>query len=123
MLRQLAFRRQALPRFEDTGFDQSPNLVSNALVKAACGKRPISENLRVAIVDQIEEHVHRNFDREVPTSVIGELVCTKLRDIDEVAYIRFASEYHQFKDVGELVASVRELTMRVKDVKGQDKLF
>ncbi len=92
-------------------------------IQSACGKRPISENIRVGMVDQIEEFVHRNYDREVPTSVIGELVCAKLRDADEVAYIRFASEYHQFKDVGELVASVRELTMRVKDVKGQDKLF
>ena len=92
-------------------------------IQAACGKRPISELVRLSIVDQIEEHLHRTFDREVPSKVIGELVCTKLRDVDEVAFIRFASEYHQFKDVGELVASVRELTNLVKDVKGQDKLF
>lgn len=92
-------------------------------IQAACGKRPISEIVRLSIVGQIEEHVHRTFDREVPSKMIGELVCAKLRDVDEVAFIRFASEYHQFKDVGELVASVRELTNRVKDVKGQDKLF
>jgi len=92
-------------------------------IQAACGKRPISEIVRLSIVDQIEEHLHRTFDREVPSKMIGELVCAKLRDVDEVAFIRFASEYHQFKDVGELVASVRELTNRVKDVKGQDKLF
>jgi transcriptional repressor NrdR len=92
-------------------------------VQAACGKRPISEESKVHLVDQVEEELYRRFEREVPSSVIGELVCQHLRDLDEVAYIRFASEYHRFKDVGELVQELSNLNTRVRDAKEQQKLF
>lgn len=92
-------------------------------INAACGKRPISADIRRGIVEEVEEQVHREFEKEVPSRVVGELVCTKLRDIDEVAYIRFASEYHRFKDLGEVVKEIHEMNNRVKDVKDQRRLF
>ena len=92
-------------------------------INAACGKRPVSADVRRGIVEEVEEQVHREFEKEVPSRVVGELVCTKLRDIDEVAYIRFASEYHRFKDLGEVVKEIHEMSNRVKDVKDQQRLF
>ncbi len=92
-------------------------------VQAACGKRPVPEDARQRVVDEIEEEVFRTYEREVPSAEIGQLVCMKLRDLDEVAYIRFASEHRRFQDVGELEREVKELTSRVKDVKEQAKLF
>lgn len=92
-------------------------------VQAACGKRPIPEDAKSRVVDEVEEAVHREYEREVPSRVIGELVCDRLRNLDEVAYIRFASEYHRFKDLGEMAQEMAELKERVKDVKEQAKLF
>lgn len=92
-------------------------------VTAACGKRPVSDDSKRKLIDGVEEQVHREFDREVHSAIIGNIVCEKLRDIDEVAYIRFASEYHRFKDLGEMEQELAELRGRVKDVKNQQKLF
>lgn len=92
-------------------------------VQAACGKRPIPEQVKERLVDSVEEEVHREFDREVPSAAIGERVMAKLRDLDEVAWVRFASEYYQFKSVEELKQQLKLLDGRVKDVKEQQKLF
>jgi transcriptional repressor NrdR len=92
-------------------------------VSAACGKRPISEEAKQRLVTELEESIYRDFEREVPTEEIGKRVCDKLRVLDEVAYIRFASEYHRFKDAGELAAEIQSLANRVKDVKDQQRLF
>jgi len=92
-------------------------------VQAACGKRPISEEAKQRLVSLVEESVYHDFEREVPSSEIGKRVCERLRVLDEVAYIRFASEYHRFKDVGELAAELQSMANRVKDVKDQQKLF
>lgn len=92
-------------------------------VQAACGKRPIAEDVKERLVDLVEEEIHREHDREVESRQIGERVMVKLRDIDEVAYIRFASEYYRFSKVEDIMAQLQELTARVKDVKEQQKLF
>ncbi len=92
-------------------------------VVASCGKRPIPENLKQQLVDSVEEELHREYDREVPAQVIGERVMSKLRHIDEVAYIRYASEYYQFKSVDELKRQLELLDGRIKDVKDQQRLF
>lgn len=92
-------------------------------VLAACGKRPIAETIKERMVDEVEEELHREFDREVESRVIGERVMAKLRVVDEVAYIRFASEYYQFKSVDELRRQLELLDGHVKDVKEQQKLF
>ena len=59
----------------------------------------MSEDIKENIVSDIEEELHRDYDREVDSSTIGERVMAKLRDTDEVAYIRFASEYYKFRSV------------------------
>lgn len=92
-------------------------------VRSACGKRPIPEELKSQLVDGVEDELHRTYDREVSSRAIGELVATKLRDLDDIAYVRFASEYYQFRNVGEILAQLEELNSRVRDVKEQQRLF
>lgn len=92
-------------------------------VLAACGKRPIAEQAKQALVDEVEEEIHREFDREAPSGAIGEKVMQKLGALDKVAYVRFASEYYQFQNVGEFVEELKELDARPRDVKDQAKLF
>ena len=92
-------------------------------VQAACGKRPIPEDVKEKMVNEIEEWLHREYDREVESSVIVEQVMLRLRDIDEVAYIRFASEYYKFRSVEELRQQLELLDGRVKDSKDQGRLF
>lgn len=92
-------------------------------VQSACGKRPISEEVKEGLVSHIDEDLHREFDREVTSQVIGERVMARLREVDEVAYVRFASEYYQFRSIEELKAQLELLNGRVKDVKDQQKLF
>lgn len=92
-------------------------------IKSACGKRPVPEEAKIAIVDEVEDEIHKRFDREVSSRDIGELVAAKLRDLDEIAYVRFASEYYQFRDVGEIMRQLEELNAHVRDSKHQQRLF
>jgi len=92
-------------------------------VLSACGKRPVSEEVKEHLVDAVEDELNRDFDREVQSREIGERVMGKLRDVDEVAYIRFASEYLKFKSVDDIMKQLEQLNLRVKDVKEQQKLF
>lgn len=92
-------------------------------IRAACGKRPISEEAKIQIVDEIEDELHRMHDREVDSRTIGELVANKLHSIDDIAYVRFASEYYQFRNVGDILKQLEELNSRVRDVKDQQPLF
>jgi transcriptional repressor NrdR len=71
-------------------------------VRKACEKRPIPQGAVEALVDDVETQVHAQGKAEVPTSFVGELVIDRLRDLDEVAYIRFASVYRAFRDVDDL---------------------
>lgn len=92
-------------------------------IHAACGKRKIPATTLSAMIDEIEEELHRQFDREVDTRTIGERVMVRLKDADEVAYIRFASEYYQFRNVDDISRQIQELNARIKDVKNQQSLF
>ena len=65
----------------------------------ACEKRPVSAAALTAAVDDIETSLQNSLDREVTSEHIGELAMEKLKEIDEVAYVRFASVYRQFKDI------------------------
>ena len=65
----------------------------------ACEKRPVSIETLEKIVDEMEFTLQNSPDREVPSERIGELAMEKLKDIDEVAYVRFASVYRQFQDI------------------------
>ena len=77
-------------------FDRS-KILSGLL--RACEKRPVSIETLEKIVDEMEFTLQNSPDREVPSERIGELAMEKLKDIDEVAYVRFASVYREFKDV------------------------
>ncbi|HVU63516.1 MAG TPA: transcriptional regulator NrdR [Phycisphaerales bacterium] len=92
-------------------------------VMAACGKRPISDEAKRKLVDEVEESLFRDFDREAPSRAIGERVMERLATLDKVAYVRFASEYYQFENVGQLVEELKEIEARPREVKDQAKLF
>ncbi|NLJ30245.1 MAG: transcriptional regulator NrdR [Clostridiales bacterium] len=74
------------------------NKLLNGLLRA-CEKRPISLDTLESIVDEIESMLQNSLDREVPSSLIGKYAMDKLKNVDEVAYVRFASVYRQFKDI------------------------
>lgn len=88
-------------------------------LKKACEKRPISINDLEGIVDTIEKKLAGMGIKEIPSSWIGEEVMSSLREMDKVAYVRFASVYRQFKDINEFLQEVRSL-FRQADVPGQD---
>jgi transcriptional repressor NrdR len=75
----------------------------------ACEKRPVSSSKLEQIVDETEAYVVDSPERERTTNEVGELIMTRLKDIDTVAYIRFASVYRDFKDVREFKAELEEL--------------
>lgn len=95
----------------------------SASIHAACGKRKIPAHILSEMIDSIEDELHRQFDREVDTRTVGERVMVRLKDADEVAYIRFASEYYQFRNVDDISRQIQELNARIKDVKNQQSLF
>src|SRR5438874_223039 len=76
-------------------------------LERACFKRPVPENELLRIVDEVEEEVFKKFDREVPSTLIGAMVTDRLRRLDQVAYVRFASVYRQFKTLEELMDEAR----------------
>lgn len=92
-------------------------------IELACGKRPISEADRTHLAEQVEEEIHREFDGEIESIEIGRRVAVRLRDLDEIAYIRFASEYEKFRSVSDILAMAQQLSERVRDVKEQQPLF
>ena len=67
------------------------------------------QNEQEKVVDEIEQQLQNQLEREVPSSVIGELVMEKLKQIDEIAYVRFASVYRQFKDVSSFLDELQSL--------------
>jgi len=75
----------------------------------ACEKRPVPVKALAAMVDEIEQMVQDNPDRELPSRAIGEKVMERLRELDKVAYVRFASVYRQFEDVEAFMKELREL--------------
>src|SRR3954454_1228086 len=76
-------------------------------LQRACFKRPVPESEILRIADEVEEETFKAFDREVPSTVIGATVADKLRRVDQVAYVRFASVYRQFKTLEELVEGAK----------------
>jgi len=91
-------------------------------LQKACYKRPVSAEQIRQIADRVEEDIFRNFDKEVTSSFIGENVIGHLREVDKVAYIRFASVYRDFKDAGDLINEVSQAIQQT-DAAGQPKLF
>ena len=75
----------------------------------ACEKRPVPVKALEGIVDRVEAMVHESPDREVPTDQIGELLMERLRELDKVAFVRFASVYRDFKDVDQFMSTLKGL--------------
>jgi transcriptional repressor NrdR len=86
--------------------------VLGGLLKA-CEKRPVSIGQLESIVNEIESYVQESSERERATSEIGEMLMERLRKLDKVAYVRFASVYLDFKDIKEFMSELREL-LKVK---------
>ena len=78
-------------------------------VYRSCHKRPISVDQINALVDEVENAVFNREEKEVPSSEIGQLVMEKLRDLDPVAYVRFASVYREFKDVNTFMSEIKKI--------------
>lgn len=92
-------------------------------LRKACEKRPISIDHLERIVNRIEQEIQERGEREVKSTVVGERVINELRNVDGVAYVRFASVYRQFKDINEFVDELKELlgNRTTKLRKGPDK--
>ncbi len=78
-------------------------------LEKACYKRPVSQEQIEKIVSDVELEIYRNFEREVPSRYIGEMVFNMLRNVDQVAFVRFASVYREFKDVNDFVEELEPM--------------
>ena len=90
------------------------NKLLNGLLRA-CQKRPVSIETLEKAVDDIEVQIQNSLDREVTATRIGEYAMEKLKDIDEVAYVRFASVYRQFKDINSFHEEINRLMTDEKE--------
>ncbi|MEF9933715.1 MAG: transcriptional regulator NrdR [Clostridium sp.] len=78
-------------------------------VLRSCEKRPVSITDMENVVDEIERHVQNTMNREISTNYIGEIVMEKLKKLDDVAYVRFASVYKQFKDINTFLNELQKI--------------
>jgi transcriptional repressor NrdR len=93
-------------------------------LERACFKRPVPQGELQRIVDEVEEEVFKTYDREIASSVVGQMVTERLRRVDQVAYVRFASVYRQFKTLEELVEEAKAvLDSRRYEDPTQGRLF
>lgn len=84
------------------------NKIISGIMKA-CEKRPVSVEKIEAVVDRVEKELQKSFDKEVKAQVVGNLVMEYLHKLDEVAYVRFASVYRQFKDINHFMKELKDL--------------
>jgi transcriptional repressor NrdR len=84
----------------------------------ACEKRPIPFARLETIADEVENRLHDSAEREISTREIGALVMERLKELDEVAYVRFASVYRKFEDVGEFLDELKRLLASRRPAKG-----
>ncbi|MBK8268462.1 MAG: transcriptional repressor NrdR [Planctomycetes bacterium] len=93
-------------------------------VTRACWKLSLHQDQIEGLVDDVEEEVFRKFDREVPSVSLGKAISNKLRKVDKIAYLRFASLYYEFQEVGDFIQEAQEVLEDEKsDVEGQQSLF
>ena len=92
-------------------------------IVAACGKRPIPAEQKEALVRALEDELYRDFEKEVPSVEIGRRVARRLRALDDIAYIRFASEHEDFRTIEDIAAEVKAVQESPKDVPDQRRLF
>jgi len=95
-----------------TDFDRQKILEG---LKRACHKRPVSTERLEEIADDLERELSEVYDREVQTKVIGEKIISHLRNLDNVAYVRFASVYRNFQDITEFVKEIENITKKASE--------
>ena len=88
--------------------DYDRSKILNGVLRA-CEKRPVSMEQIEQLVDEVEKEIARKTEQEVASTYIGELVMVRLQKLDEVAYVRFASVYRQFRDVSQFMSEVKNL--------------
>ena len=84
------------------------NKIVNGILRS-CEKRPVSVQAVEKLVDEIELEINNSLEKEIETTKIGEIVIDKLKALDEIAYVRFASVYRQFKDINEFKKELNKL--------------
>ena len=92
-------------------------------LQAACGKRPIAQDAKDRLVQELEDELHRDFDREVESAEIGRRLAARLRDLDPIAYVRFASEHYGFASIEEFAAEMVALQNRPRPLANERELF
>lgn len=93
-------------------------------LRRACWRRPIDDATLEQIVDRVEDTIFKNNEREVSSQYIGLIIGDYLREIDQIAYVRFASVYRRFQDLGELITEAQDvITRQASQTPGQQKLF
>ncbi len=78
-------------------------------ISKACWKRPISTEQIDSVVTEIQNRIYTEFEKEVDSSQLGEIIMDQMRDLDQVAYVRFASVYREFKDANDFVEEVKPM--------------
>ena len=94
---------------KDNNREQYDRAKIEAGVLRACHKRPIPVNEIENMVDEVETEIFNREEKEIPSTVIGELVMDKLKDLEAVAYVRFASVYREFKDVNTFMEELKKM--------------
>lgn len=89
------------------------NKIKSGIIRA-CEKRPVPMAEIEKIVSDIEKHIHNSLEQEISSQQIGELVMEKLKNLDEVAYVRFASVYRQFKDINTFLSEIQDMMKKNK---------
>ncbi len=85
-------------------------------LERACEKRPVSVESREELATKIEKSLQATGEKEISSAVIGEQIMDYLKDIDQVAYVRFASVYRQFKDIKEFMQEINDIVYKNKDL-------
>ena len=94
---------------KDNAREQYDRSKFEAGVLRACHKRPISVNQINQLVDEVETEIFNREEKEIPSTLIGEIVMDKIKNLDSVAYVRFASVYREFKDVNTFMSELKKM--------------
>lgn len=94
---------------KDNNREQYDRSKIEAGVLRACHKRPISANDINKLIDDVETEIFAHEEKEIPSDEIGEIVMDKIKDLDDVAYVRFASVYREFKDVNTFMSELKKM--------------
>ena len=97
---------------KDNNREQYDRSKIEAGVLRACHKRPISFDEINKLVDEVETEIFNREEKEISSTVIGEIVMNKIKDLDSVAYVRFASVYREFKDVNTFMSELKKVLER-----------